>query len=148
MKDQLGQTLIEILIVIALMALLIPVLSMGLIASREGRPQQIRRSQALQTVQEYHDAIISIRENGWDTIAINGVYHPKTDGISWSLSAESVEENGITSQIEITDVLRDGNGVMGESGSIDPSTKYVTITSSWNAPIPGVVTSSFYLTRY
>src|SRR3989344_3994896 len=148
MKDQLGQTLIEILIVIALMALLIPVLSMGLIASREGRPQQIRRSQALQTVQEYHDAIVSIRENGWDAIAVNGTYHPITDGTSWSLSTGPLDENGIISQVVITDVLRDGNGVIAESGSIDPSTKYVTITSSWNTPIPGVVTSSFYLTRY
>ena len=149
MKYQLGQTLIEILIVIALMALLIPVLSMGLIASREGRPQQIRRSQALQTVQEYHDAILSIRENGWDAIAVNGTYHPTTDGTSWSLSAGSLDENGITSQVEITDVLRDENGLIGESGgTIDPSTKYVTITSSWDTPIPGVVASSFYVTRY
>ena len=148
MKDQLGQTLIEILIVIALMALLIPVLSMGLIASREGRPQQIRRSQALQTVQEYHDAIVSIRENGWDAIAVNGTYHPITDGTSWSLFTGPLDENGIISQVVITDVLRDGNGVIAESGSIDPSTKYVTITSSWNTPIPGAVTSSFYVTRY
>lgn len=149
MKYQFGQTLIEILIVIALMALLLPVLSMGLIASREGRPQQIRRAQALQTVQEYHDAMISIRENGWDAISINGTYHPTTNGTSWSLSAGSIEDNGIISQVEIADVIRDENGVIEESrGNIDPSTKYITITSSWDTPIPGEVFSSFYVTRY
>ncbi|MDA1317267.1 MAG: hypothetical protein O3B87_04555 [bacterium] len=144
-----GQSLIEILIVIALLALLLPVISMGLVASREGRPQQIRRAQALQVVQEYHDAVVSIRENSWDDITTNGIYHPTTSGTTWALTVGTIEENGITSELEITDVLRDENGVIVESGgSVDPSTKYITITSSWETPIPGTVSSSFYATRY
>jgi len=144
-----GQTLIEILVVMALLALLIPVLSMGLVVSREGRPQQIRRTEAMQIVQEYHDAIISIREKGWDNISTNGIYHPTTDGSTWSLVAGALDENGITSQVEIADVLRDENGMIVTSGgTVDPSTKQVTITSSWSTPVVGVASSSFYVTRF
>ncbi|MBP9691506.1 type II secretion system protein, partial [Candidatus Woesebacteria bacterium] len=55
-----GQSLIELLIVMALMAMLLPVLLGGLIASREGRPQQINRSQAAQKLRETQEALRSI----------------------------------------------------------------------------------------
>ncbi len=144
-----GQTLIEILIIIALLAMLLPVLIGGLITSREGRPQQLKRALAAQKIRETKEAMRSIREAGWNNISINGTYHVTHDGVSWALSSGSHTENGITTQVVISDVRRDSSHtIVALGGSIDPSTKKIAITTSWLSPIPTNITSTLYLTRH
>ncbi|MCR4285554.1 MAG: hypothetical protein NUW00_01530, partial [Candidatus Kaiserbacteria bacterium] len=96
-----GQSLIELLIVMGLMAMLLPVLLGGLISSREGRPQQIKRAQATQKLMEAQEALRSIREASWDSISVNGTYHVVNDGAAWSLTAGSSTENDLTTEIVI-----------------------------------------------
>jgi len=147
-KNQ-AQSLIELLIVIGLMAILLPAVSMGLIASREGKPQQERRVRAAQLIKESQEAVRSIREASWSNIETNGTYYPEHDGSTWSLVAGTEIVNTITRQIEIEDVQRDDNNQIVESGgSVDPSTKKITITTSWDAPIETSISSALYLTRY
>jgi len=144
-----GQTLIELLIIIGLMAILLPVLIGGLISSREGRPQQLKRAEAFQEVQKTKEALRSIREAGWNNISTNGTFHVETDGVGWLLSPGSSSENGITTEVLISDVRRDSNHtIVTFGGSIDPSTKKAAITVSWLTPLPTSITSTLYLTRY
>lgn len=144
-----GQSLIELLIVMALMAMLLPVLLGGLITSREGRPQQINRAQAAQRMMEVKEAVRSIREGSWDSIATNGTYHVTNDGVAWSLLSGAETIDGFTTEVVISDVLRDStNTIVTTGGSIDPSTKQVEVTISWSTPLPTSVSSTMYLTRY
>lgn len=144
-----GQSLLEILIVMALMAMLLPVLLGSLITSREGRPQQLKRAEAAQKLQETKEAIRSIREAGWSNIQNNGTFHPVNDGTSWSLSPNAVTEDGMTTQVEISSVSRDSsNMIVSSGGTVDPSTKRVLITISWDQPIPTSIESTLYITRY
>lgn len=146
---QKGQSLIEILIVMALMAMLLPVLIGSLITSREGRPQQQKRAIAAQKLQETKEALRSIRESGWSNIQDNGTYHTVSDGTGWSLAPDPITENGITTQVEITSVLRDSSStIVSSGGTVDPSTKRVAISISWNEPIPTSFDTTMYMTRY
>lgn len=148
---QKGQSLIELLIAIALAAVLIPGILNGLIASRNGKAQEGQRLQALTYLKEEEEAVRSVREAGWSNIANNNTYHPVTGASSWSLATGSESIGGnFTRQVVISSVQRDpttGNIVL--SGGInDPSTKLAVYTVSWTTPISGSVTSTEYLQRY
>lgn len=144
-----GQSLIELLIVVGLLAMLLPAISLSLIASREGKPQQERRIEAAQLIKESQEALRSIRESSWSNIETNGTYHPEHNGTTWSLALDPEIINGITRSIMIEDVQRDENNQIVESGgAVDPSTKKFTITTSWDTPIIASIASSLYLTRY
>lgn len=144
-----GQSIIELLIVMALMAILLPVLIGGMIMTREGKPQQLRQAQAAQRMREVAEALRSIRERNWESIAIAGVYHVTTDGVQWSIAPGALTSEGITTEVVVSDVYRDStNTIVSTGGSIDPSTKKVDITLSWMLPFPTSTTSSLYLSRY
>jgi len=144
-----GQTIIELLIVMALLAILLPVLIGGLISSREGRSQQKQRIQANQILLEVKTAVDSVREKGWSNIGTDGTYHPATDGFTWSLVSGTEVSNGFSKSITITSVSRDANNaIVLTGGTIDPATKKVAIQISWGSPLPSSISSSYYLTRF
>jgi len=133
----------------ALMAFLLPVLIGGLISAREGRPQQQNRERAAQEIRTSTEALRSIREASWNNISINGSYHVAHDGIAWRLEPSSITVEGMTTQIVISDVVRDGNNtIVPSGGAIDPSTKHIVVTVSWLTPSPASTSSTLYLTRY
>lgn len=144
-----GQSLIELLIAIAIAAILLPALLTGFVTSREGKVGDNKRIQAATVLKETEEATRSIREKGWPTFATNGTFHPIISSSSWSLASGADTTNGFTRQLVISDVLRNSSGVIVASGgTVDPSTKKVTITVSWTSPVADSVTSSLYLTRY
>ncbi|MDP4011266.1 MAG: hypothetical protein Q8P72_03500, partial [Candidatus Roizmanbacteria bacterium] len=149
-QNEVGQSLIELLIVIGLLAILLPAITAGLITSREGKPQQEQRIHAAQLMKESQEVMRSIREASWSNIETNGTYHPTQNGTAWTLTAGPEVIDGLmTRQIEIEDVQRDGNNqIVTSSGSVDPSTKKITTTLSWNVPIITSTSSTMYLTRY
>src|SRR4030042_5431909 len=144
-----GQSLIELVIVIGLTSLFLPVVLTGLVSSREGKAQQGQRLNATALLNEANEAVRSVREGGWTTFAVNDVYHPQISGNSWTLQPLEEELNGFTRKIEVSDVYRDTDGaIVASGGRIDPSTKKVITTVSWNTPFPSAISSTGYLTRY
>ncbi|HUD44123.1 MAG TPA: type II secretion system protein [Patescibacteria group bacterium] len=144
-----GQTLVELLLVIGLATIILPGLMVGLIASRGGRAQQDQQLQASTQIQQIQEAMRSIRESGWSNIATDGVYHPVVNGSIWTLASGSATLNGYTQQVTISDVYRDSNdNIVSTGGTLDPSTKLLTTTVSWNTPYPSSLKSLMYLTRY
>lgn len=149
MKNKSGQSLIELLIIIGLFAVLLPALVVGFIASGEGKAQMNQRLDATAFLKEAEEAVRSVREKGWTSFAVNGIFHPEIVGSAWSLVAGNDTINDFTRTIEISDVLRDSSGtIVNAGGAVDPSTKKITITLSWSLPLPSSVQSSFYLTRF
>jgi type II secretory pathway pseudopilin PulG len=148
MKNK-GQTLVELLIVIALSAILIPALLFGFATGRSGRAQMEQRVQATAYLKEAEEAMRIVQANGWSNLTL-GTYHPVVSGATWALAANSEAINAnYTRQIVISDVYRDLNGnIATVSGNLDQSTKKVDITVSWSSPVVSSVTSSMYLTRY
>src|SRR5690606_22214624 len=123
-------------------SIFLPALLTGLVASREGKAQQEQRLQAASLLKETNEAVRVVRENGWDTFAVNGTFHPVISANSWTLQSGTGSLNGFTQSVVISDVYRDTDGIILTSGgSLDASTKRVVTTISWGNPLPTSMTS-------
>lgn len=142
-----GQALVEFLVASALAALILPSLLTGFVSSRLGKAQTNQRLEATTLEKESQDAIRNIRDTSWSAISANGTFHAVSSSSTWSLSPGSETVNGYTKSIVIQDTYRDVNGAIASSGTLDPSTKKVTITVSWNTPVQSSVGETLYLTR-
>ncbi len=144
-----GQLLVEVLLAIALSAVILPALLTGLFSSNKGKVQEGLRLQAIALLKEAEEIARNVKDTSWSGIATNGIYHPEISGNSWRLVANSETINGLTRSITISDVRRDGSGsIVASGGTIDPSTKKVFSRISWGSPYPSSVDSTIYLTRY
>lgn len=147
-----GQTIIELLIAMAISLIFIPALFGMLFASRQGRPQQQQRTLAVSLVTEAEEAIRNIREIGWDqfiTYQTGLAYHPVIAGGVWSLVLGSETISGFTRTVTIQPVYRKANGSIGTSvDTLDQSTRKVIVVVSWTTPLPSSVTTTLYLTRH
>lgn len=150
MKFKSGQSLVELLLAVALATILLPALLTGLVASRQGKVQQEQRVKAVLLLQETQEATRSIREKGWSNLTTNGTYHPIISSSSWSLASGADVVGDYTRQIVISDVRRDSttNQIVTSGGFVDPSTKKADITISWTIPYASSISSTLYLTRY
>lgn len=151
-SSQKGQSLIELLLAIGLAAAILPSLLTGLVASRDGREQQQQTLEAVGYLREAEEAVRVVKES-WNNIPSNGTYHPVIAGTTWTMSSGSeLLANRFTRSIEIENVYRDSNGAITlnpEPQSIlDPSTKRIFITVSWQTPYPSSTTNTSYITRY
>lgn len=150
-----GQSLIELILVMGLMAVLIPVIATGFVSSRDGKVQQNQRLIASTILKETEESVRSVREKDWQSIADKvgaGLFYPVISGSTWILEpgAETLT-NGFTRSITIASVNREptpGNIVSAPAGTTDPSTLLINISINWNLPNPSNISSSFYLTRH
>ncbi|OGG34949.1 hypothetical protein A2363_01870 [Candidatus Gottesmanbacteria bacterium RIFOXYB1_FULL_47_11] len=148
MLRQRGQLLVELLVALGVSAIMIPALTAGFVASRQGKAQQEQRLEAVMLAQEATEAVYQVRQAGWSFVAgITGTVHPEISGSSWILAPDAETMGGYTRQIVFADVTRDSAGAIAAVGVRDPSTKHITVTVSWGTPIASSVTSSFYITR-
>lgn len=150
MKSQNGQSLVELLVAIGLAAILLPALLTGFVATRSGRAQQDQRLKATAYLREAQEAMRIIQANGWENL-VNGTFHPIVSGSTWALAQglETISSVNFTRQIVISDAFRDGSGnIVTSGGTVDPSTKLITISVSWTNPIPSSVSAASYLTRH
>jgi len=149
---QAGYSLVELILAIGLFGILVTILFTGFITSTEGRPQQEHRFIATSLFQETVEALRIVREQGWDMVKTNGIYYPAQTATSWELlpGLETIDPDiNLTRFLEIDDVYRDENGnIVTSGGSLDLSTKKVTITIAWDVPLVSSYSSSIYLTRY
>lgn len=146
--SQSGSLLIEIILAVALFAIIVPSLISGIITSRQGEPQQRQRQLATALIHETQDSLRTIRENRWDLLSPTGIFHPVKSDNTWVLSSGSDTVNDFTRYINISDVYRDINGNIGTSGSLDPSTKRVTTVINWQQPAVSALSAVSYFSRY
>lgn len=141
--------LVEILLAIALTAIMLPALISGLLSSREGKAQQGQRVQAVALMKEAEEVVRNVRAQGWSLFSINGTYHPLISGNVWTFASGSETINGLNRTVTVSDVFRDGNGnIVQNGGTLDPFTKKVYIQVTWGKPYASSVDSTLYITRY
>lgn len=144
----------ELLLTIGLAALIIPGLMSGLVASRDGKPQQEQRMQATALLKETEAAVKNVRDDDWTTFTnLNtGVsYHPTISSNRWTLASGTASNAaGLTQNVILSDVYRNSSGAIVASptgNTLDPSTIKADITISWTSPNVSSISSSIYLTR-
>lgn len=146
---QKGQSLVELLVAIAVMAIILPAILTGFVSSNDNKAQQTQRLVGVPLLKEAEEATRVFRSANWTAFAVNGTYHPAIAGSTWVLSPGSETINGYTRSVVISDVYRDASGsIVSVGGTIDPSTKKIVATVSWTKPYASSASSTFYLTRY
>ena len=144
-----GQAIVELLVALGISVVILPALLTSLVTSREGRTQQRLRLEATALLKEGEEAVRVVREKGWTNISANGTYHPFIEANSWSLSPGPQTINDFTRTIVIENVSRNATGTIVDSGgTIDPSTKKVTVSVSWGNLFPSSTASVMYISRY
>lgn len=149
-RDCSGQSLVELLLAIAFAGIILPVLIVSFVSSREGKPQQQQRIQAVTLLKEAEEAVRSIREQGWTAFPTDGTYHPVATASAWSLSPGMEVANGYTRFVVISSVSRDASSgaIVDSGGIVDASTKKAVANVSWSGPVGSSVSATIYLTRY
>lgn len=147
-----GQTLVELILVMGLAAIILPALLTGFVSSRNGKPQQQQRLQATTVLKESEAAVRNIRNNSWNSIAaipLDTPYHTEISGSQWSLVSGSFKNSdGITQDVRLNEVRRDQTGaIVPSGGTVDTSTKKVTIAISWSQPSNTSISSDLYITN-
>lgn len=146
---QTGQSLIELLMAMALCAILIPALLTAIVSTREGRVQQEQRTQAISILRGDYEAVRSFKEKDWTIFAKNGLFYPEVVDNSWVLTEGVTETDGFNRSVLISDVARDASGkIVTMGGVVDPSTKKAVITVSWGTPRLSSIDLPVYFTRY
>lgn len=148
-KKKSGALLIEALVGLAIASIVLPALFLGFFATKQGKAQQNQRIEAIALMKEAEEVVRNVREKGWISFATNGTFHPLVTGTAWSLDPGEENINGFTRSIIISNIYRDANGnVVNSGGTLDPSTKKVDIKVSWGQPYSSSVDSIMYITRY
>jgi type II secretory pathway pseudopilin PulG len=145
---QKGQMLVELILAIGIAAVILPALLTGLYASSQSKPQQQQRTQAVALLQQSEAAVRSMKNSSWSTFANDGTYHTTVLNNQWTLAANAQTVNGLTQQVVVSDVYRNSSdAIVTTGGTLDPSTKQVTITVSWTKPTASNITDTLYLSR-
>jgi len=140
--------LVELIMAIGIAAVILPALLTGLYASSNSKPQQQQRAQAVALLQQTEAAIRSIKSSSWSTFSNDGTYHLVISANQWTLAANAKTTNGFTQAVVISDIYRNSSdAIVSTGGTLDPSTKQVTITISWSQPMSTSISDSFLLAR-
>lgn len=143
-----GSILVELLMALALLALILPAIIDGLITSRQGLPQQEQQQNALVLLKETSESLRVIREKSWSGISVNGTYYPQIDGDTWVLANGVQTVGDFNRRVIISDVYRDSDGNISQTGNIDPSIKKATIIVNWTQPKTSSIETISYFSRY
>lgn len=145
-----GAILLEVLLALAIGSVILTAVFNALVGSQQANLRSYQNQQAELYLQEASEVVKSVALSGWSAVADNGIFHPEIVADDWDLiDNEEVLLDFYTREVEISDVFRDGSGNIATSGgTLDPSTKKVTVSVSWPTPRPGLVSQSFFLTRW
>src|SRR4030066_605441 len=93
-----GQALIELILAIAIATMLLGVLATGAISAREGFTRSDRVLDANTLLQKEIEAVRSIRETNWNSIATADTYYTRKSptGNNWEAIPGTIAENGYT----------------------------------------------------
>ena len=136
-----GASIIEILIVIVIITIAMSSLFGVTTFSLRVSTSLKETVQANALAQETIEAVRNFRDgtdwntNGLGSLTVGISYHPQKtvdNPPKWTLSQGQESINGFVRKVVFSDVMRDGNFNIVESGGInDPDTKKATVTVSW-----------------
>jgi type II secretory pathway pseudopilin PulG len=143
-----GQMLVELILAIGISAIILPALLTGLYSSSKSKPQQQQNTQAVALLFQTEAAVKDVRSTSWSSFSNDGTYHAAIVNNQWTLAANAQTTNGMTQKVVVSDVYRNSSdAIVTTGGTLDPSTKLVTITISWTQPNASSISSTFYMAR-
>ncbi len=127
-----GFTLVELVVAVAIFAILIGGMATLITGSHLSALENAKRVKAGAMLSETWEALHAIR-NGDFTQITNGTHGLSFSNGYWEFYSDSDERDNITRRVTVTDVRRDGNSDIVESGGdVDSDSKKILIEISWS----------------
>lgn len=145
-----GFLLTEVLLALGIFSVLLLAFSYLFLIGLSSSHYSGQEIQAQALLSESLEAARIVRQESWDNL-INGTFYPHFENGHWSLMATTSAETigPFTRKIEITDCYRNEQGeLVPEPGRLDPSTKKIISSLSWQGAIAKTASATAYLTRY
>jgi type II secretory pathway pseudopilin PulG len=136
-KNLRGFSLIDIIIALGIASLLFFSIYELFIFSTRATYSRVNKTESLQFAEEGIEAVRTLRNRGWDTYigskSVGTNYYLTLSGDQWTLGTTptALINSLFTRTIVFNNVNRDGSGNISTSGTLDPDTKKVTVTVSW-----------------
>jgi type II secretory pathway pseudopilin PulG len=134
---QKGFFLVEVMVAASIIATVLMLLLGSISNSVEASQRSLERTQASYLLEEGAEAVRSIRDTSWATIAAltNGTtYYLSWSGTAWSLTTTPSTVDAFTRTVVLSAVSRDSTDDIVESGgTLDTDTRKVVITTTWSA---------------
>lgn len=147
-----GIALIELLIAIAISSVIIGLAIQVMVLVRSSFLASNIKYVSRDLLDSSVDIIRSIKESSWDTLSLEGVYHPVMSGDQWTLASgdEAIAGTQFTRAVQIDNVCRDSNLLIVDcpDGTIDPDSKQIIVDISWTSPVSGSLSTTQLITRY
>lgn len=134
-----GFAIVEILIASTVISVALISLTLATQKAVDLSSISIEKMQSAFLLSEGAEAVKLIRDNDWSSISTlqeDTTYYLSWSGSSWATTTTPVASiSGFTRVLTVSDVYRDGSDDIDpdNSGSVDPDTKLITITVSWNS---------------
>jgi prepilin-type N-terminal cleavage/methylation domain-containing protein len=143
-----GFTLIEIMLSIALAAVILPALVSILSFSLKASKQSESYTKAYALAQEQMEAVYSIKQSGnteWEwtstspvNTTVNEYYQPVKVGDVWNLGTKTsspvdVDTDGFITKVELEEIKRDAGGTITDDplGVVDENSRRVNVYVTW-----------------
>lgn len=157
-----GFTLIEIMITIALAAIIFPAVTRVFSLSIQSASQGEKYTKAYILAQQYMEGVLSMKKNNiswdWTTTPINTnsgeYYQPTFVSGEWSLgpiTTSPSETEGFTSTVQISEVRRDVNGNISSDpwALTDSDSRWAIVSVSWKEKgYPEKINIKSLITKY
>lgn len=131
-RQQRGYSVIEIIIAASVVITLVVVVSGALRAAVTLARHTTDQTQGALLLDEASEALQLLRDMDWDTylapLTLDSTYYLSWDGSVYTLAATPVAVDGLYRvEVELSEVRRDGAGVLDSSGSIDSESRRATV---------------------
>jgi len=134
-----GISLVEILIAVFIFSI---VLSSLVVASNmyiSGAGDSLKSAKAAYFAEEGIEAVKTIRDVSWTNItglSTSTTYYlifntASSTNYFWATTTTATSTDGFTRKITVSNVNRDSSGHISSGGTIDTSTKLITVSVSW-----------------
>ena len=151
-KGDKGIALIELLIAVAISSIIIGLALQVMALVRTSFLSSNIRFVSKDLLDSTADIVRSIKELSWDSLGIDGTYHPELAGGLWTLVSgdELVTGTQFTRSVQILSICRDTSLLITDcsSGINDPDSKQIIINISWIKPISGSISTTQLITRH
>ncbi len=145
-----GESILEILLALAIFAIVLPPILYTMGALAGGQPQRNIFFDALVRIEDTKNTIQQLKSADWNNIAVNGEYTLETvDGAVALIPLTGTpvpDANGLIQTIQIQSARREGGVIVEEGGVFDSATKKISIEILWGTA-QDPISTTFFATR-
>lgn len=124
-------TILEVIIAVAIFSLLVGGVTRLYLGAIKNNLRDSDQFKAEMYLQQGLEAARAIRDYNFSSL-VNGTYGLSRTGNYWTFSGSSDINDGFTRTVTVSDVIRDSNCNIAETGIADPNSKKIITTINWS----------------